>query len=69
MDFSKISWKTSALGLSAILIAGGAYLNAAYDNDPATIPDTAALVAAVLAGIGLLFARDNTKSSKAVGVK
>lgn len=69
MDFSKISWKTSALGLSAVLVAGGAYLKAAYDNDPATIPDTAALVAAVLAGIGLWFARDNTKSSESVGAK
>ena len=67
MDFSKISWKTSALGLSAILIAGGAYLKAAYDNDPATTPDTAALVAGVLAGIGLLFARDNSKSSESAG--
>ena len=67
MDFSKISWKTSALGLSAILIAGGAYLKAATDNDASTVPDTAALVAAVLAGIGLLFARDNSKSSESAG--
>lgn len=69
MGFSKISWKTSALGLSAILIAGGAYLKAASDGDASTVPDTAALVAAVLAGIGLLFARDNSKSSEAVGAK
>ncbi len=66
---SKLSWKTSALGISAILVGVGAFLKAANDGDPSTVADMPALFAAVLAGIGLIFARDNNKSSEQVGAR
>lgn len=63
------SWKTSAAGIGAVLVAVGSALTAMFDNDPATLPDWGAVVAAVIAGIGLLFARDNNVSSEAAGAK
>ena len=63
------SWKTSAAGIGAILVAVGSALTAMFDADPATIPDWGAVVAAVIAGIGLLAARDNNVSSETVGAK
>lgn len=63
------SWKTSAAGIGAILVAIGSALSAMFDADPATIPDWGAVVAAVIAGIGLLAARDNNVSSEAAGAR
>jgi cytochrome c biogenesis factor len=63
------SWKTSLAGVAAILTAVGAALTAAFDSDPATNVDIAVLMASVLAGVGLLMARDNDKSSESVGAK
>lgn len=63
------SWKTSAAGIGAILVAVGSALTAMFDADPATIPDWGAVVAAVIAGIGLLAARDNNVSSEDAGAK
>lgn len=37
------------------------------DADPNTNPDWTALIAAVTAGVGLIAARDNDKSSEDVG--
>ncbi|CAB4173241.1 hypothetical protein UFOVP942_41 [uncultured Caudovirales phage] len=56
---SNKSWKTTGAGIAAILVAVGAALTAFTDGDPATIPDFASLLAACLAGIGLIFAKDN----------
>lgn len=64
--FNTTSWKTTGAGISAILIASGSALSALTDNDPATVVDWGALSAALLAGIGLIFARDNDKTSKQV---
>jgi hypothetical protein len=63
------SWKTTAAGIGAILVAVGSALSATFDADPATVADWGAVVAAVIAGAGLLFARDNNVSSEAAGVK
>lgn len=63
----KKSWKTSLAGIAAILTAGGAALTAITDGNPSTEPDYAALIAAVMAGIGLLFARDNGVTSEEAG--
>ena len=65
----KRSWKTSAAGIGAILVALGTVIAAQFDGNPATVPDYGALVAAIIAGGGLLFSRDNDKTSEDVGAK
>lgn len=69
MNLKSKNWKTTGAGLAAILVAGGAALTALTDADPLTNPDWASLLAAIIAGVGLLFARDADKSSEQVGVK
>jgi hypothetical protein len=70
MDFFKHnSWKTSGAGIAAILVAVGSAITAVTDNDPTTSIDVGALIAALMAGIGLIFARDNNKSSEDIGSK
>lgn len=70
MDFlSNRSWKTTGAGIASILVAVGSAVSALTDNDPATTVDWGALSAALVAGIGLIFARDNDKSSKTLKVK
>jgi hypothetical protein len=56
------SWKTTGAGVAAILVAVGSVLTALTDNDPLTVPDWGALSAAVIAGVGLIFAKDNKKA-------
>lgn len=73
------SWKTTAMGLAVLADSAGKFLSAAsqavtalFDGDPSTSVDFAALKAAaalVTVGFGLIFARDNTKSSEQVGAK
>ncbi len=60
------SWKTTMAGVGAILASIGTALNLLFDGNPATNPDWTSVVAAVSAGIGLIFARDNDKSSEQV---
>lgn len=64
------SWKTTVCGILAAL-AGGITLVAIpiLDNDPATVANWGAFGAALAAAVGLLFARDNDKSSESVGAK
>ena len=56
------SWKTTGAGIAAILVAVGSVLTALTDNDPLTVPDWGALSAAVIAGVGRIFAKDNKKA-------
>ncbi len=56
------SWKTTGAGIAAILVAVGSVLTALTDNDPLTVPDWGSLSAAVIAGVGLIFAKDNKKA-------
>lgn len=63
------SWRTTAAGIGAILVAVGSAVSAMFDNDPATLPDWGACIAAVIAGFGLIFARDNKVSSEQAGAK
>jgi hypothetical protein len=65
----KSSWRTTAAGVGAILVAIGAALGAAFDSDPLTNIDVAALTAACMAGLGLMFARDNGVSSESAGAR
>ena len=65
----KSSWKTTVAGIAAILVAGGTLVQAIFDGNPATAPNYEATIAAIAAGIGLLFARDNDVSSEKAGAK
>jgi len=63
------SWRTTVAGIGAILVAVGSAVAAYFDNDPLTNADWGAVVAAIIAGVGLLNARDNKVSSEKAGVK
>ena len=52
------SWRTTVLGVLAVLGAVFAAAKALLDGDPITNPDWAVLWAAIMAGIGLIKARD-----------
>jgi hypothetical protein len=61
------SWKTTVAGIAAIVAALGTALVALFDADPLTLPDWGAVAAAVMAGIGLIAARDNGVTSEKAG--
>lgn len=52
---------TTIAGIGSILVAVGGVLVALFDGDAATAPDFATAVAAVVAGLGLIFAKDAGK--------
>lgn len=62
------SWKTTLSGVCAIVTAVAAAVLAFVDDDPATKVEIATTIAAVMAGVGLIAARDNNKSSEDIGV-
>ena len=62
------SWKTTVLGVAALLSALGGALTALLDGNPQTSVDLGQITSA-LAGLGLIFARDNDKSSEDVRAK
>jgi uncharacterized membrane protein YhiD involved in acid resistance len=51
--------KTTIAGIGAILVAVGSALVAYFDGDVATNIDLAATVAAIIAGVGLIMAKDS----------
>jgi len=61
------SWKTTLAGIGTILAAVGVALTAQFDADPATVANWGAVIGAFTAGIGLISARDNDKTSGDVG--
>ena len=63
------SWKTTVSGIGAILAAVGGAMTALFDGNAATNPDWTAVIAAVVAGFGLIFARDNKVTSEDAGAK
>ncbi len=63
------SWKTSLAGIAAVGVVLFAALEMHFDNDPLTVPNWGAVVGAMIAGVGLLFARDNDVSSESAGAK
>jgi hypothetical protein len=65
----KRSWKTTGAGLAAIMTVVGAALTQLTDGNPATNPDWSIVLPAVASGFGLMFARDNDKSSEEVGAQ
>ena len=64
-----MSWRTTTAGIAAIVVAIGTAVGALFDADPLTSPDWGAVAAAVMAGVGLLAARDNKVSSEQAGAK
>jgi len=63
------SWKTTAAGVAAIIGALCSHLVAEYDDDPNTKASAVTTISAIAAGVGLLSARDNNKTSEDVGAK
>ena len=63
------SWQTTVAGVLTIVVAVGSAVLAIVDNDTMTNPDWAIVMAAITAGIGLIFSRDNNKTSESVGAK
>lgn len=57
----KTNFKTTALGIATILTAVASATIALLDGDPATSFDIGAVIAAVTAGFGLIFAKDAEK--------
>jgi len=49
---------TTVAGVGAILVAIGGVITAMFDGDPATTADFASAIAAVIAGVGLILAKD-----------
>lgn len=54
--------KTTVAGIGAILVAVGSCLSATFDADPLTVADWGSAIAAVIAGVGLIFAKDAKKA-------
>lgn len=63
------SWKTTVAGVLTAIIPVLNAVQAFIDGDPATVPDWGLAIAAVTAGLGLIFARDNSVSSEEAGAK
>ena len=62
------SWKTTVCGILSIIAAAATLIAIPLlDADPLTVPNYTAFVAALTAGIGLLYARDNGVTSEAAG--
>jgi anti-sigma-K factor RskA len=57
------SWRTTVLGITTIVAAVAGIVQATLDSDPATNPDMTVAVAAILSGLGLIFARDAKASA------
>lgn len=60
------SWKTTVSGIGAIIVA---VINAAVGIINGTPVDWASTMAAIMAGIGLITARDNNVTSEQAGAK
>jgi anti-sigma-K factor RskA len=61
------SWKTTLAGVAAIVAAVATAVSAQFDNNPATVPDWTLVIGMITAGVGLMFARDDDKTSEQVG--
>lgn len=64
MNLSSKSWKTTSMGISAILVS---LIHLWFIRNNITEADCLTALAAILPGVGLLLARDNDKTSEQVG--
>lgn len=60
------SWKTTSAGLLMIL-GGLVHIGFSIKNKTFTEPDIMAQLTLILGGVGLMFARDNNKTSEDAG--
>jgi hypothetical protein len=49
---------TTMAGIGAIIVAIGSVFVTMFDADPATVVDFGSAIAAIIAGVGLIFAKD-----------
>ncbi len=63
------SWRTTTTGILAILVAVAGAVKAELDGDATTAADWGAVAAAIIAGIGLIAARDAKVSSQQEGIR
>lgn len=63
------SWKTTLAGIAAIVAAIALAIAHQFDSDPATVADWSAVITALTAGVGLVLARDNDKTSEQAGAR
>lgn len=56
------NWKTSLAGIAAVITVIANVAVMLLDGNPATNPDWSLVIPAVLGGLGLTAARDNTPS-------
>ena len=63
------SWRTTLIGVCMIVGAGVTALRALLDDSSVREANWEVLGAAVMAGIGLMTARDNKTKSEAAGAK
>lgn len=59
-EMSMRNTRTTLFGVGTILAAIGGVLTAQFDTDANTVVNWTAVIAAVTAGLGLIFARDST---------
>tara|TARA_R100000664_G_scaffold34016_1_gene53440 strand:+ start:9054 stop:9257 length:204 start_codon:yes stop_codon:yes gene_type:complete len=64
-----MNWKTTLSGVIGALVVIGAEVQKFLDGSEATQPDWNVVIGAVVLALGLFFARDADKSSKATGVE
>lgn len=62
-----MSWKTTTLGICTIISAVSTAAVTYFKSG--ILPDFGLLISAITAGIGLIKARDNDKTSEQVGAK
>ena len=56
-----MNWKTTLLGLGAVLTVIGTALTAVFDGDTATTINVSTLITGIVTGIGLILAKDGDK--------
>lgn len=67
---SSVSWKTSSAAIASIIATIlSLVVVPLIDSDESTKPQYAEAVSIISAGVGLLFARDNNKTSEDIGLK
>lgn len=64
------SWKTKLFGIAGLLVSTWQLIGAPIlDSDPLTNPQWPTFLATATTAIGVIFARDNNKTSEDIGIK